>query len=57
MSDLNRANEQRRDESFFLEKALDDTRLAGGSIAVDSADFDESKLLTTERKVLKLAEI
>ena len=40
-------------DSFLLEReALDNEQLIDRSIAVNSADFGESKLLTTERKVL-----
>ena len=38
-------------------EALDNERLLDRSIAVNSADFGESKLLTTERKVLLYAEV
>lgn len=44
-------------DSFLLEReALDNEQLIDRSIAVNSADFGESKLLTTERKVLMQAE-
>ena len=47
----------RQQDSFLLEReALDNEQLIDRSIAVNSADFGESKLLTTERKVLMQAE-
>ena len=47
----------RQQDSFLLEReALDNKQLIDRSIAVNSADFGESKLLTTERKVLMQAE-
>ena len=47
----------KQQDSFLLEReALDNEHLIDRSIAVNSADFGESKLLTTERKVLMQAE-
>ena len=54
---------QQKDESFLFDKngAADESRFEGlelnGSIAINSADFGESKLLTTERRMLYNAEI
>ena len=55
-------NNSRRngDESFFTDKNGKSVGMfidEGGSIEVNSADFDEEKLLRTERIVLHLAEL
>ena len=45
-------------DSFLLEReALDNEHLIDRSIAVNSADFGESRLFVTERKVLHYAEL
>jgi hypothetical protein len=46
------AFEQRKDESFLFDRGQTEGDIQNGSIAVDSADFGESKLIITERRML-----
>ena len=56
MSDLNISRSRiNREEPSFLER-MDERSALDGSIAVDSAYFGESRLLTTQRKLLHLAD-